>query len=120
MKELLDAMQDSWSKWSAREGIRNLPEAQSERRTTSLARAPTRLPRTGHRHPLDQRRVVVQQTTYGAVGGLGDRRSMPPAARNDSVAARVAGRLQRHPVGLRLHVPRDGRSERSAKRPNTT
>ena len=29
MKELLDAMQDSWSKWSAREGIRNLPEAES-------------------------------------------------------------------------------------------
>jgi hypothetical protein len=27
MKELLDAMQDSWSKYSAREGIRNLPEA---------------------------------------------------------------------------------------------
>ena len=27
MKELLDAMQDSWSKWNAREGIRNLPEA---------------------------------------------------------------------------------------------
>jgi hypothetical protein len=29
MKELLDALQDSWSKWSAREGIRNLPEAPS-------------------------------------------------------------------------------------------
>src|SRR3954466_2855804 len=28
-RELLDAMQDSWSKWSAREGIRNLPEAES-------------------------------------------------------------------------------------------
>ena len=28
-KELLDAMQDSWSKWSARENIRNLPEAES-------------------------------------------------------------------------------------------
>jgi hypothetical protein len=27
MKELLDAMQDSWSKWSTREGIRNLPES---------------------------------------------------------------------------------------------
>lgn len=26
MKELIDAMQDSWSKWAAREGIRNLPE----------------------------------------------------------------------------------------------
>ena len=26
MKELLDAMQDSWSKWATREGIRNLPE----------------------------------------------------------------------------------------------
>src|SRR3954468_21361054 len=29
MKELLDAMQDSWSKWSARENISNLPEAES-------------------------------------------------------------------------------------------
>ena len=27
MKELLDAMNDSWSKWSTREGIKNLPEA---------------------------------------------------------------------------------------------
>ena len=26
MKELIDALQDSWSKWSTREGIRNLPE----------------------------------------------------------------------------------------------
>jgi hypothetical protein len=26
MRELLDAMNDSWSKWSTREGIRNLPE----------------------------------------------------------------------------------------------
>jgi Protein of unknown function (DUF3467) len=30
MKELLDAMQDSWSKYSAREGIRNLPETPPE------------------------------------------------------------------------------------------
>ncbi|MDQ2910147.1 MAG: DUF3467 domain-containing protein [Actinomycetota bacterium] len=29
MHELLDAMQDSWSKWSSREGIRNLPETPS-------------------------------------------------------------------------------------------
>src|SRR5687767_11030678 len=27
MRELLDAMNDSWSKWAAREGIRNLREA---------------------------------------------------------------------------------------------
>ena len=26
MRELIDAMNDSWSKWSTREGIRNLPE----------------------------------------------------------------------------------------------
>ena len=26
MRELLDAMQDSWSKWSSREGFRNRPE----------------------------------------------------------------------------------------------
>ena len=28
MRELLDAMNDSWSKWSSREGIRNLPETE--------------------------------------------------------------------------------------------
>jgi hypothetical protein len=27
MRELIDAMEDTWSKWSSREGIRNLPEA---------------------------------------------------------------------------------------------
>ena len=26
MRELLDAMNDSWAKWQTREGIRNLPE----------------------------------------------------------------------------------------------
>ncbi|MBA3331257.1 MAG: DUF3467 domain-containing protein [Actinobacteria bacterium] len=26
MRELLDAMEDAWSKWSTTEGIRNLPE----------------------------------------------------------------------------------------------
>jgi hypothetical protein len=30
MQELIDAMQDSWSKWSTREGIRNLPESESK------------------------------------------------------------------------------------------
>src|SRR6478735_10182418 len=29
MKELLDAMQDSWSKYTARENIRSLPEAEA-------------------------------------------------------------------------------------------
>jgi hypothetical protein len=28
-KELLDAMQDAWGKWSQREAIRNLPESES-------------------------------------------------------------------------------------------
>jgi hypothetical protein len=27
MRELLEAMNDSWSKWTTREGIKNLPEA---------------------------------------------------------------------------------------------
>ena len=31
MRELIDAMNDSWSKWSTREGIRNLPEQGSPR-----------------------------------------------------------------------------------------
>jgi hypothetical protein len=30
MRELLDAMTDAWSKWSTREGIRNLPEQEQE------------------------------------------------------------------------------------------
>ena len=29
MRELIDAMSDSWSKWRTREGIRNLPESDS-------------------------------------------------------------------------------------------
>ncbi len=29
MRELVDAMSDSWSKWRTREGIRNLPESDS-------------------------------------------------------------------------------------------
>ena len=27
MRELIDAMEDNWSNWSTREGIRNLPES---------------------------------------------------------------------------------------------
>ena len=38
LEELLEAMQDSWSKWSSREGIRNLPEA-PPREEDSLTRA---------------------------------------------------------------------------------
>jgi Protein of unknown function (DUF3467) len=30
MRELLDAITDAWSKWSTREGIRNLPEQEQE------------------------------------------------------------------------------------------
>ena len=30
MRELLDAMEDSWSKWHTTEGIRNLPEVGDE------------------------------------------------------------------------------------------
>ena len=30
MRELLDAMQDSWSKWSTQEGIKNLPETRPD------------------------------------------------------------------------------------------
>ena len=35
MRELLDAMEDSWSKWSSREGIRNLPETDGPDRPAS-------------------------------------------------------------------------------------
>jgi hypothetical protein len=31
MQELMDAMNDAWSRWSSREGIRNLPETDSPR-----------------------------------------------------------------------------------------
>ncbi len=32
MRELIDAMEDQYSKWRAAEGIRSLPETESERR----------------------------------------------------------------------------------------
>ena len=31
MRDMLDAMEDSWSKWQTTEGIRNLPETGEER-----------------------------------------------------------------------------------------
>ena len=31
MRELMDAMEDAWSKWSSREAIRNLPEHPPQR-----------------------------------------------------------------------------------------
>ena len=31
MRELIDALEDSWSKWSTREGIRDLPETDGPR-----------------------------------------------------------------------------------------
>ena len=30
MRELLDAMEDTWSKWQTTEGIRNLPEIDND------------------------------------------------------------------------------------------
>ena len=41
MRELLDAMDDSWSKWHTTEGIRNLPEVGDD---AGSSRAPTRPP----------------------------------------------------------------------------
>jgi len=32
MRDLLDAMEDTWSKWQTTEGIRNLPETNGEER----------------------------------------------------------------------------------------
>jgi len=31
MRELIDAMEDNWSKWQTKEGIKNLPEVQRRR-----------------------------------------------------------------------------------------
>ena len=36
MRELIDAMNDSWSKWSTREGIRNLPEQDSPKNASAI------------------------------------------------------------------------------------
>jgi hypothetical protein len=33
MRELLDAMKDSWSKWETKQGIRNLPETPASEET---------------------------------------------------------------------------------------
>ena len=43
MHELLDAMNDAYSKWSSRENIRNLPETTDRGRAKSPSGAPSRL-----------------------------------------------------------------------------
>ena len=70
MRELIDAMQDNYSKWQTREGIKNLPEfGGGAPETTRRAQADERLrrrsarPAVGHggADPLDRRRVGREQ-----------------------------------------------------------
>ena len=42
MRELIDAMQDNYSKWQTREGIKNLPECGGRRRIEEPSRTTTR------------------------------------------------------------------------------
>ena len=62
MRELIDAMQDNYSKWETREGIKNLPEfGGSERGARDEDDQPTATPRAGvgdrRADPLERRRV---------------------------------------------------------------
>ena len=50
MRDLLDAMEDTWSKWQTTEGIRNLPETDGER---ALA------PRSAHASTIAIRCAIV-------------------------------------------------------------
>ncbi len=66
MRELIDAMEDNYSKWQTREGIKNLPEfggpARIRSRTSSDARERAR---SAREPPLNDRAIPIRS----AVGG---------------------------------------------------
>ena len=55
MRELIDAMEDNWSKWRTTEGIKNLPEISGPARTDSGSK------RQRLADPLHRRRVGAEQ-----------------------------------------------------------
>ena len=52
MRELINAMEDNWSKWQTKEGIKNLPEVRRSRRSSERERLAD---------PLNGRRVRPEQ-----------------------------------------------------------
>ena len=79
MRELIDAMEDNYSKWRTREGIKSLPEFDGPPRRAGPTPF-TRLARAGlvglrDADPLDRRRVGAEQELTPAPAGRGRRRS---------------------------------------------
>ena len=83
MRELIDAMQDNYSKWQTREGIKNLPEfgggseTDEDKPGVYPARASGALGAIGHRRadPLGGRRMGGQQPASASAEAPGRRRS---------------------------------------------
>ena len=76
MRELIDAMQDNYSKWETREGIKNLPEYGGTEPPPSLEALQATRPGDGKGDGLEPGRADMLRTaalTYGAQGGLAGR-----------------------------------------------
>ena len=65
MRELMDAMEDNWSKWRTTEGIKRLPEIGTARTTPSQRLA----------DPLHRGRVGAHERPAASAAGRGRRRS---------------------------------------------
>ena len=106
-------MNDSWSKWSTREGIQQPPrDARGRRRRRRRCLALPRLPGSRHRDALRHRRVVVDPEVRPD-GRVRLREVVDGRTRNSSIAGcGIARRLERAPVGLGLVAARDRVLER--------
>ena len=108
MRELIDAMQDNYSKWQTREGIKNLPEyggAQPSGATGRLTRAVD--PASDRRrHPLARRRMRGQERRQPPRRiEVGDVLERDRALERDERIRRL-GQLERVGVGAALDRPR--------------
>ena len=118
MRELIDAMEDNYSKWRTREGIKNLPEFDGEHGDHDDARFGR--PRSGP-SPAGGRRGASRPIPAVGVRQVGQRK--PLLERRHPRA--VAGRPQRDPVGLAFVAARDPvltgvRRAAATSRPATT
>ena len=109
MRELLDAMEDNYSKWRTREGIKSLPEYDgppAPSATTSSQRAPA-----SKAFAIPIRSTVggcVASSATSQSGGSGSAtlRTRDAALEADERLGRV-GQAQRVAVGARLDPPRE-------------
>ena len=109
MRELIDAMEDNYSKWQTREGIKNLPGVRRRRRAQAPSRKPRPKPSAAARRtlrvrdPLGRRRMGGEP--HRPARGIEVRqvlRGDPPLEGDERRCIAAEGRVTARPLAARV------------------